>query len=113
VRHHVVAVHLHHFARDRAEDAAVGEVVDEAGLGFGQPDLERVPVERPQAFDFAAVVELAGGLRLLAQVVQADQLRVAQRRIQRALPARVVDALGRVDVVVRREFGDCLKLVIY
>ena len=105
VRHHVVAVHLHHFARDRAEDTAVGKVVDEARLGLGQRDLEGVPVERPQAFDFAARSRTG---RWPAPACAGRPGRAAsswRASSKRALPARVVDPLGRVDVVVRRQLA--------
>ena len=54
VRHDVVAVGLDDFARDRAEQRRVGEVVDDAGIRFGQPQRKRVTIEVLQAFDLAS-----------------------------------------------------------
>ena len=53
----LVAVGLDHLARQRAGEGAVGQVVEEARAGLGQPDLEGVAVQRAQALDLGVVVE--------------------------------------------------------
>ena len=45
----------------------------EARTRLGQADLEGVAVEGADAFDLAVVVELAGGLRFLAQRCHAER----------------------------------------
>ena len=96
----LVAVGFDHLARQRAGEGAVGEVVQEARARFGEHDAQGVAVQRAQALDLGVVVEgLLGVDGLLAQLAQAQDLGVFQQVEVAALPARVVVALDRIDVV--------------
>jgi hypothetical protein len=101
-----VAIALHHFARHGAEDRLVGEQVKKARRRLGQLDLQRVAVERAQAFHGAVVVErLARLQRLLAQGIEPQQAGRLEHEQHGALPARVIKALPCVHIVRRDELA--------
>ena len=97
--HHVVEVGLDDLARHRADDRRVAEMVGEARARRGELELQRVAVERAHAGHVAVVVEGLAAERGQAQVVESEDLVFLDRRQVRALPARIEDALDRVDVV--------------
>ena len=101
----LLVVHLAHFARDRAEKRVVGQIQVEAGRGLAEPDLQRVAVERAHAIDLAVVVERRALERGRAYFAHAQQLGAFEQIDARALVARVVDALDRVDVVLRGQLA--------
>ncbi len=100
--HLLANVGLHHLARHRAQDRALGKGVEEAWRRLRQTHFEAVAVERAQAFDLGVVRErrLVGN-RLLAQLRQTDDLGVLQLEQVGALESGVVVALDAVDVVGR------------
>ncbi len=73
---HLVAIALHHLARHRAGQRWIGEEMVKARSGQGQPHLEAVAIEYPQAAHVAVVVERLVFLNhLAAQLAQAQDLR--------------------------------------
>ena len=105
VLHDLVAVLLDHLARHRR---GAGEVADEARARLAERDAVGVAVERAQAGNLGVVVERLALLhRLLAQLVQTQDLLVGEAGVARAFPARVEDSLERVHIVG----GDQLALL--
>ncbi len=83
-----LAVELVHFARHGAEEAGVGDGVDEARARALELELQGVAVERANALHRAVVVERLVALqRLLAQRLEADHAFLVVRGVARALVA--------------------------
>ena len=101
-----VPVVLHHLPRQGAGERAVGEVVEKSGVGFGQTNAEGIPVQRLQALDLLVVIKrLFGRDELFAQLREPDDFGVLKDVEVGALPARVVVAFERVDIVGRRQLA--------
>ena len=99
VRHQVVAIGLDDLARDRRVRAR-GERRREARARLGELELQRVAVERAQAFGDAVVVErLLVAQRTRPDLLETEDALLGERGVRRALERRVVDALERVHVV--------------
>ena len=79
MRHDVVAVGLHHFARHRRIRDR-GERRREARPRLGELELQRVAVERANALDVAVVVErLFLAQRAVAHLFEADDAVLVER----------------------------------
>ena len=103
----LVAVELDHLARLRADEVGAGQnAEDQTRARLGDLDLQRVAVQRLQAFDRRVVVEgLFAVERGLAHLGQAEDLVGVDPAPERTLVGRVGDALVRIDVVLRRDLA--------
>ena len=104
----LVAIRLDHFARD-GRRRLVREDVRQVVVGVLEPDAQRVAVGRLESRDLRVVVELAGLLRRLGKLVEADDLAFDEPRPRRA-ELRVDQALQRIRVIGRRSARACLPL---
>jgi hypothetical protein len=104
VRAEVLAVCLLHLARDRADDAAVGELVDEDVLGRLDPHLEGVLVQELDALDRRVVVELVVLARFRGRLLGTNDVRLDLGELSGA-QLRVQHALQGVDVIRRDQLA--------
>ncbi len=103
---HLVAVGFDHFPRDGPHARRVREVVHEPRARPGELDLEGITVQRAHAAHVPVVVEPAARLeRLLPQRRQVEDLLVFEPVELRALPARIVESLERIHVVLRGQLA--------
>ena len=103
MRGRFVAIRFDRLARDRPAEG-IGEHVREVRVRLLQPDDERVAVRRLQARHRRVIVEATARLRLLGELVEADDLPGEEKGVGRAVPG-IVEALERVRVIERSQLA--------
>ncbi len=98
-----IAIFLDDFARDRAHRRR-RHLLDQRVVRLHEPDLQRVAIERLQAFDLRVVVELAARLRLRDGRIAADE-DALDDQIPRRGELRIEQPLPAVHVVFRDQLA--------
>jgi hypothetical protein len=101
-----VSVVLDHLARRAAQNAGIGQHVDQARPRLFELDLQGMRVECPQAGDRPVVVEAGLALhRGVANVLQTDDAELDHVLFERADVGRIDRALDRVNIVARLQLA--------
>src|SRR5688572_17413517 len=104
--HDLITVRFHNFSGDRTEKIRACKQLYKVRVGITKADLQRVPIQRSQAFNLNVIRKWSSFLqRAASKLVQSEDLELLQAGHDRALPAWVEEPFQRIHEVLRNQFA--------